>query len=95
MYKLTHRAVDDFESIYEYPWKKFGSLQADKYAGELDLLFTLLAKNPVMGHDTSNIKEGTRQVNHRQHAIFYQNTDYGVLIIRILHHQMDPMRHFT
>lgn len=93
MYRLSNRAVEDFESIYEYTWKRFGPQQADKYTNELSLLFQSLAIHPLMGHDCSKIMAGVRQFNHRQHVIFYHYTDYGVLIIRILHQLMDPMLH--
>lgn len=85
MYKLSNQAVEDFESIYEYTWRKFGYQQADKYTTEMEQLFLLLEKNALMGRNRSEIKEGTRQYNHRQHAIFYQNADYG--------HSHNP--HFT
>lgn len=95
MYKLSNQAVEDFESIYEYTWRKFGYQQADKYTTEMEQLFLLLEKNALMGRNRSEIKEGTRQYNHRQHAVFYQNADYGILIIRILHQQMNPILHFS
>ena len=62
MYKLSNRAVEDFESIYEYTWRKFGYQHADKYTTEMEQLFLLLEKNPLMGRNSSEIKEGTRQV---------------------------------
>ncbi|MFU0887733.1 type II toxin-antitoxin system RelE/ParE family toxin [Kluyvera sichuanensis] len=93
MYKLSNSAVEDFESIYEFTWYKFGAHQADKYTRELDTLFSLLAKNPAMGHDCSALKEGIRQHNHRQHAIYYQLKEDGIFIIRILHQQMQPALH--
>ena len=52
------------------PGKKFGYQQEDKYTTEMEQLFLLLEKNALMGHNCSEIKEGTRQYNHRQHAIF-------------------------
>ena len=95
MYKLSNRVVEDFESIYEYTWRKFGYQHADKYTTELEQLLLLLEKNSLMGRNSSEIKEGTRQYNHRQHAIFYQNADYGIFIIRILHQQMNPILHIN
>jgi Plasmid stabilization system protein len=94
MYKLSNRAVEDFESIYEYTWKKFGQPQADKYTSDLDATFRLLAANPLMGQNCSYLLEGARQHSHRQHLIFYQYTDYGLLVIRILHQHMKPILHF-
>ena len=83
MYRLSNLAAKDFEAIYEYTWRRFGPLQADKYTNELDGLLKLLARNPLMGRDCQNLIDGARR--HADDAIF---------VIRILHQQMDPLRHF-
>lgn len=93
MYKLSNLAAEDFSSIYEYTWRRFGPQQADKYTAELDSLLILLANNPQMGRDCANLIEGVRRHEHGQHAIFYQYADNGIFIIRILHQQMNPELH--
>lgn len=92
MYKLSNLAADDFSTIYEYSWRQFGPLQADKYTNELDLFLRLLAKNPLMGRDI-HIIEGVRRHDHGQHAIFYQMQNDGIFVVRILHQQMNPLIH--
>lgn len=40
-----------------------------------------------------NIIEDVRRYDHGQHAIFYQMQNDGIFIARILHQQMDPLKH--
>lgn len=94
MYKLSNLAVEDFTAIYEYTLLNFGVIQADKYTDHLESAFNLLATSPLMGYECSEIGTGVRRHDHHQHAVFYRIQDYGVFIIRILHQQMHPMKHF-
>jgi toxin ParE1/3/4 len=50
--------------------------------------------SPLIGYACVDIGEGIRRHDHHQHAIFYKKQDYGIFIIRILHQQMQPMKHF-
>ncbi|WP_312629223.1 type II toxin-antitoxin system RelE/ParE family toxin [Scandinavium sp.] len=93
MYKLSYRAAEDFGTVYEYTFRQFGPQQADSYTNQLDAILTLLAKNPHMGRDVSEIVEGIRRHEHSHHAIFYQTMDDGIFIIRILHQKMNPHLH--
>jgi toxin ParE1/3/4 len=93
MYKLSNLAAEDFGSIYEYTWRRFGPQQADKYTAELDAVLTLLANHPQMGPDCRYLIEGVRRHEHGQHTIFYQYADKGIFVIRILHQQMNPELH--
>jgi len=92
MYKLSRLAAEDFGAIYEYSWRQFGPLQADKYTAELNTFLMLLAQNPLMGREIYII-EDVRRYDHGQHAIFYQMQNDGIFIARILHQQMDPLKH--
>jgi len=94
MYKLSNLAAEDFDSIYEFTWKKFGPSQADKYTSELDAFLTLLAENPLIGRDCSYLMEGIYRYDRARHTIFYKDIDGHILVVRILHQQMDPLVHF-
>ncbi len=93
MYRLSNLAAEDFGAIYEYTWRRFGPLQADKYTHELDATLKLLAKNPLMGRDCQNLIDGARRHDYGQHAIFYMYADDPIFVIRILHQQMEPLLH--
>lgn len=90
MYKLSRLAAEDFRAIYEYTLLNFGANQAD----DLDNALRLLAGAPLMGHECQAIADGVRRHDHQRHAIFYRQRANDIFIIRILHRQMEPMKHF-
>lgn len=94
MYKLSALAAEDFAAIYEYTLLNFGVRQADAYTDELETTLHLLSSSPLMGHECAEIADGIRRHDHQQHAIFYRQRDQDVFIIRLLHQQMEPMKHF-
>lgn len=94
MYKLSNHAADDFTAIYEYTLLNFGVLQADAYTENLESTLRLLANSPLMGHECPKIADHVRQHDHQRHAIFYRRREQDIFVIRILHQQMEPMRHF-
>ena len=93
MYKLSNLAAEDFSSIYEYTLVNFGVLQADAYTDSLESALQLLASSPLMGYECQEIAAEVRRHDHQRHAIFYRQREKDIFIIRILHQQMDPLRH--
>ena len=63
---------------------------AARFLGRLNHLFGLLAKHPHLGerYRTSRYREA-RRFPVDSYVIYYAPTDYGVLIIRILHGARD------
>jgi toxin ParE1/3/4 len=95
LYKLSKLAAEDFAAIYEYTLLNFGARQADAYTDDLESAFCLLSTSPLMGHECQELADGVRRHDHHRHAIFYRRRESGIFIIRILHQQMEPMRHFS
>ena len=95
MYKLSNLAADDFTAIFEYTLLNFGTRQADAYTDDLENTLRLLADSPLMGSECPQIADGIHRHDHRQHAIFYRQREHDIFIVRILHQQMEPMRHFS
>lgn len=94
MYKLSNLAAQDFSDIFEYTLLSFGTLQADIYTQELEETFRLISETPLMGTKCPEISDGVRRHDHQKHSIFYQVRATDIFIIRILHQQMAPMKHF-
>lgn len=94
MYKLSNLAADDFAAIFEYTLLNFGEHQADAYTTGLDNALRLLARSPLMGHECPEVAAGIRRHDYQRHAIFYRQREWDILVIRILHQQMEPLRHF-
>lgn len=93
MYKLSNLAAEDFASIYEYTLLNFGVFQADAYTDNLENTFYLLSGSPLIGYECPEVGDGVRRYNHQRHAIFYRQREQDIFIIRILHQQMEPLKH--
>lgn len=92
MYKLTCQAADDFAEIYDYTLLKFGEFQADNYTEAIDNFFQTLAEMPDIGRKFHAFPSVMR-IEFQQHAIFYTVRDTHILIVRILHQNMNHKYH--
>lgn len=93
-YKLSEKAADDFAGIFEYTLVNFGELHAQSHLLDLEKIMALLVDSPNIGYECNEISDGIRRFNHKHHAIFYRILINEILIVRILHHQMNPYLHF-
>ncbi len=93
-YRLTQKATDDLNGIYEYTTVNFGLEQARSYLSGLHGRFEELATHPVLGRNAEPLAPGLRRYPYRSHVVFYVTVDRGVLIVRVLHESMEPQRHF-
>ena len=94
MYKLSSLAAEDFASIFEYTLLNFGIKQAEDYTDDMDNALSILANSSLIGRDCPEIGNGVLRYDHQRHAIFYRQRMKDFFVIRILHQQMEPMRHF-
>lgn len=92
-YKLTQDADRDVAKIYRDGSDLFGAAQAEKYALGMASHLSFLAEKKKRGSDYGYVLPELRRSEYVSHAIYYRHTDYGVLILRILHGKMDPARH--
>jgi toxin ParE1/3/4 len=96
-YRLTIQADQDLENAYEYLYK----LNQDAALKLLHALKERCANLAVMpGQGKQRIEfnefvEGLRSVAEYSYTIFYRQTNYGILIIRILHHSRDIDQFFN
>ena len=93
-YKLTNRAENEIEDIYEYSMLNFGADTAREYVSGLHEKFEVLADNQSWGNDYAFIKSGLCRYEYRSHSIYYQSSGSGILIVRVLGNKQDPARHF-
>ncbi|MCR4379066.1 MAG: type II toxin-antitoxin system RelE/ParE family toxin [Rhodospirillales bacterium] len=93
-YRLSHAAESDLLEIARYTVRQFGQIQAKTYRDGFAECFALIAKNPKMGREQDHIRLGLRRHDHKSHAIYYIETDAGVLIVRILHERHNPAHHW-
>ncbi len=92
---LSRAAERDLIDIYLYGVTEYGAAQAELYAAALMQKMATLAGNPSFGADYSFVQNGLRRGECTKHAIYYRETQQGILVLRILHSRMDVGRHLV
>ena len=92
-YALSKAAANDLQSIARYTVKNFGAVKAKAYGAGITSCFDIIADNLQIDRVFDRIRPGLRRYDHKSHAIFYIQTDQGVLIVRVLHISQDTQRH--
>lgn len=93
-YRLSRKAALDLDGIYEYTILNFGLAQAQNYLNGLHERFGDLAQQPMLGRSAAQFAPYLRRYEYRSHVVYYMPEDEGVLIVRVLHENMDAPRHF-
>jgi toxin ParE1/3/4 len=83
----------DLENIWRYTFETWSLQQADDYQRQLVIAFSALAKGTRRSRNLQAVRPGYFSAVCNSHCIFYRKTETGILIVRILHQRMDPMRH--
>lgn len=86
-------AESDLIGIWQYTFEQWGSAQADTYLDELSNGITQLADNPEIAAARDFVREGYRVLFVNSHAVYYTVTASAIHVIRVLHGQMDPLKH--
>jgi toxin ParE1/3/4 len=87
-------AESDLVGIWEYSFEQWDAGQADDYLDELNAGIQLLADHPELGANRDYVREGYRVLFVNRHAIYYIVSPSGIRVVRVLHEQMDPGKHF-
>lgn len=93
IFKLRPKADKDLIKIYKHSIKEWGDARADKYIMDAENIFQELADNPALGYDASYVVPQLRAFPVVSHVVFYKSTNYGIMIIRVLHKSMDSRNH--
>ncbi len=95
-FKLTGKAKQDLKKIALFTERRWGRNQRYRYIKQFDDAFHLLAEDPMLGKPCDHIQEGVRKFPQGSHIIFYhKETDGKIIIIRILHKNMDIESRFS
>lgn len=90
---VTPKAESDLLGIWVYTCGEWGVDQADTYLDQLEQGMQQLINHPELGTDYSHILPGYRKLHIEHHLIFYQAVKSELLIVRVLHEDMDaPLR---
>lgn len=93
-YRLTPLAEEDLFNIISSTIESWGSAHAKVYAQTIDAALLKLAQYPDFGRERSDIYNGAKSFPIEKHIVFYQISDNGIDVARILHQRMDPSKHF-
>jgi toxin ParE1/3/4 len=63
--------------------------QADRFADTLEEKFALLATQPLMGRERSELGQTVRSLPFKRYVIFYRPITDGIEIVRVLHSARD------
>jgi len=89
-YILTNKAVEDLSNIWNYTFDTWSENQADKYYHMLLDNCQMIVERPNIGNNYDNILNQLFGHKIGRHIIFYKiKRKKDILIIRILHEQMD------
>ena len=87
--ELTREAKEDLRKIARYTEKHWGREQRYLYIRQFDDVFHLLTETPTLGKECDFIKKAYRKFPQGSHMIFYRIYNHNILIVRILHKNMD------
>jgi toxin ParE1/3/4 len=91
---FTPRARRDIDEIWDYSVDQFGLDQADLYLRGIQRAALTVAEDPRRGLACDEIRSGYRKFSVGSHVLFFKASTTRVVIVRILHRQMDFDRHF-
>jgi toxin ParE1/3/4 len=92
-YALSEEADADILKILRASIRQWGLARSESYILDLHIAFENLAAFPDIGQDVAYLRNGYFQFPHDRHNVFYQKTQEGILIIRLLHQNQPPERH--
>lgn len=91
-YQLGPKGTTDLAEIFDYTVDTWGEQQAERYIDELARCFQLLADSPGLGRACDLISPGIRRYEQGKHVIFFKPERSGIIVSRILHQSMLPLR---
>ncbi|MBT4837660.1 MAG: type II toxin-antitoxin system RelE/ParE family toxin [Methylococcales bacterium] len=96
VFALTRKAKQDLRKIAIFTEKRWGRDQRYLYIKQFDDGFHLLSETPSIGKKCDYIKPGYRKFPQGSHIIYYrEDTKSKVIVIRILHKNMDAESKFS
>ncbi len=75
-----------------YTLQQWGPKQTLTYLDGLEAHGQLLADNPGLGTRREALSEGLLSFPYKSHILYYVQ-HHGITIVRVLHQNMDPVKH--
>ncbi|ACT14473.1 MULTISPECIES: type II toxin-antitoxin system RelE/ParE family toxin [Pectobacterium] len=90
--KLTPLAQHDLEAIYLYGLLHFNQERAEAYLETIEHAFTAIRHNKI-GIERKELGPGLYSFPVARHTLFFLYETDSVIVVRILHHSQDIVRH--
>ncbi|WP_448662664.1 type II toxin-antitoxin system RelE/ParE family toxin [Sphingomonas sp. CJ20] len=90
---LSRGADSDLDGILDYGIAQHGRAVAEAYLRMIHAAFDRLSDFPELGIARPDLSPDLRSLPAGEHRIFYFVRAENVLIARVLHKAMDPVRH--
>lgn len=97
--KISKPAQVDLKNIGNYTLENWGKIQKKNYLNLFKKSFIALSKQgskegylPLV-KNREEITEGLMSYPVKSHMVYFRETEYEIIIIRILHHRMEPSKH--
>lgn len=88
-FRLSPAAQRDLDGIFDYTIKLWGREQAIRYVDLLASACASAAESPYRAPACDIIRKGYRRRSVGRHIIYFQISDPGISVVRILHHRMN------
>lgn len=82
--EISERALGDLSEIWAYIASE-NVEAAERYLGEIEKRFRILAESPRIGRARDDIVPGFRYFPYGSHLILYRLLPGGVAIVRVIH----------
>ena len=92
-FQFTDKAERDLEGIIDHTVQEWGASQANTYLDGLETRAQLLAENPDLGIARETLSEGLLSFPYESHILYYKKHARDIVIVRVLHQHMDPVKH--
>lgn len=90
---LSGEADSDIDGILLHSIAHHGQAVGEAYVRAISAVLDRLSAYPEIGSARDDLKPGLRSLPSGQHRIFYVVQSDGLVVIRVLHKAMDPVRH--
>jgi toxin ParE1/3/4 len=87
-------AQADLAAIWDDTFLDWGIDQAETQLQQIRNSVSIVANNPLVGRDCSEIRPRYRKYPAGSDMLFYSLADDTVTVVRILHQRLDHGRHF-
>lgn len=91
-FRLSPKAQRDLDGVFDHTVTHWDLSQAMHYTDLVESACTGLAEASLQSQNCATIRQGYRRRNIEQHVVYFRQTSYGIMIVRILHQCMDAPR---